>query len=296
MLLASTVVLRTSRLDPAYAARLSRQVGQVDGLRSPGERLLHLVTFEHRHLWADLLWLNIVQSLGRCAVEIRAGRRCRLGPADYDRVQRWAHITTDLDPKYFVAYYASAVHLTAWAKRVAGSDELLLKGRAALPGRWELPFMLGYNAYFVHGDAARAADYWLEAATLPGAPRYLPSLATRAQYQAGDDEGAIAVLEAMIPTLVGPAKTDAIIRLKMLRSEEILGLYDDACQAIRTERGVVPSADEIFQSGRVRAPPRDLLGDPIQIGPDCRARTRYIKVREDEALERIGSHAKKEAR
>jgi len=46
-----------------------------------------------------------------------------------------------------------AICLTIYGKRVDESDAVLLKGRKHLPARWELPFVLGFNAYFARSDA-----------------------------------------------------------------------------------------------------------------------------------------------
>lgn len=275
--LAATVLFRITVLDEL--ARQRREMPLLeDVLRSPGPDLLALAAMEHAPAWADVLWLQIVQDLGARYT------------ASYDRVERWANIAVDLDDRYFTVYYASAIHLLVYARRPEPVVVLLNKGRVALPDRWELPFLLGYNAYFLKGDPAEAADFWEAAAKLPGAARFIGPLAARARFQAGDEGGAIAMLESMLDYLEGPALDDARIRLKMLRSEPILQAYDQACQRFLAERGRRPAdGAELAAQGFVSEKPFDLLDAPITIDEHCRARTRYIFVREDEAKARIGS-------
>ena len=55
-------------------------------------------------------------------------------------------------------YYASAIHLLVYGKRSDAVDRLLAKGAKELPTRWEIPFLLGYNAYFLKGNALEAAE------------------------------------------------------------------------------------------------------------------------------------------
>jgi hypothetical protein len=280
-LLASASGLRLSYLDEAQLRReLDERVG--DALISPGPAVLQAASLQHSLAMSDLFWLGIVQTFARP----------ELGDVGFDRIERWAEIVTDLDPSFFVAYHASAIHLTVYGARADASDRLLLKGREHLPTAWQLPFLLGYNAYFLHGDALEASEHWATSASLPDVPRFVPSLAARARFQAGDPLAAEQLLVDMLEWLPdGPHRDDAVIRLKMLRSEPILTLYDQACARWRLEQnGSVPSAEELFEKGLVKAPPRDLLDAKIVLDENCRARTEVIRVREDEASKRIGQH------
>ncbi len=276
-------VLRVKLVDPQAKVRYSRLDLDEDFLASPGKTTLNVVCLEHQHAWADILWLGIVQHLGTKKGD---GKK-----SDWDRLQRWADLATDLDPRYFVVYQSCSVHLSTFAGRTEASDQLLFKGRTELPRRWELPFYLGYNAYFLHADAEAASNFWFEAANLPGAPRFVASLAGRARFQSGDEEGAILILQMMLDSLPpGPRRRDVDARLRMLKSERILKAYDEACVAFREARGVQPKdGKELHQAQFVQIPPYDLLGQAITLDEGCRARTAFIKVREDEARERVGS-------
>jgi hypothetical protein len=286
-----TIFLRTAVVDPQAAARRALRI-PAQALASPGPRILKLVSFEYAHAIADLIWLGIVQDLGH--------RPDERDEATWDRVYRSADIATDLDERYFTVYYTTAVQLTAWARRADKSDAMLQKGVSHLPDRWEFPFLIGYNAYFLHGDPTAAADVWESAIALPNSPRFIPSLAARARFQAGDEAGAIMGLETMLQYLDGPLRDDAIIRLKILRSEAILRLYDEACKLFQAEHGRVPKdGRELFEARLVKGNPEpfSLLGEPILIDENCRARTaEFNRVREDEAAkERIGSQAQSKA-
>ncbi|MCK6552764.1 hypothetical protein L6R52_43475 [Myxococcota bacterium] len=254
----ATVVVRVAVVDELAQARRQARHGD-DVLRSPGPELLALASLEHEPAWADVLWLQIVQDLGARSA------------ASYDRVERWANIAVDLDPRYFNVYYASSVHLLVYARRIEAVDALLEKGVRNLPNQWELPFLLGYNAYFMKGNAEEAAVRWEAAAKLPNAARFVASLAARARAQAGDEQGAIAMLRSMMEYLSGPALDDAKIRLKILESEATLRAYDDACQRFLAARGRRPAdGAELFREGFATEPPVDRLNAPITIDP-CRA-------------------------
>lgn len=280
VLFAGATAHRITFVDRDAELRRERRVDD-EVLASPGPAVLAIAGLEHRIAWSDVLWLQIVQELGKPLEGTEAS---------YDRVERWANIAVDLDPKYFIVYYASAIHLIVYGERAQAADQLLQKARVIMPDRWELPFLLGYTAYFVHGEAAKAAELWEAAALLPDPPRFVPSLAARARYQAGDESGAIAMLESMLESLEGPHRDDVIIRLKILKSEPILAAYDRACERYRDERGSIPSdAARLQAEGYVEHGPFDLLDSKITLDENCRAHTAQIRVREDEAKKRIGS-------
>lgn len=280
--LALSAGLRAWLLDPAFDARRVHAVDQ-DSLKSPGPSLLRLVTLEHRLGAADITWMAIVQEIGRAR---------QLPDAVWDRVERWSSIATDLDPRYFTVYHSVAVNLSVWARRAEASDRVSLRGVAALPDRWELRLVLGFNAYFMRGDAALGSDYIAEASRLPGAPPYLASLAGRMRYQSGDEFGAIRLLESMIEALDGRAREEAETRLAILRTEPVLQAYDAACKQYRAQVGQVPTVSQLRESGLVNAPDSDALGNKIELDADCIARTSLIGTREFEAMKRVGSFAR----
>jgi hypothetical protein len=93
----------------------------------------------------------------------------------------------------------------------------------------------------------------------------------------------------MLPSLDGPQKEDAEIRLKILRSEPVLREYDEACKKFLGERGRRPeNGEELFREKYTSSPPFDMLDKPITLDETCRARTEIIFVRDDEAKSRVG--------
>ena len=277
--------MRLMLLDQQHADRQTRQIDE-DVLSSPGPAVLNIVALEHPHGWSDLVWLTLVQELGRGDQTTRAA---------WDRVWRWADIATDLDAKYFSVYYASAVQLSAYGRLTKESDYIAEKGYRHLNDKFALPMLVGYNAYFLRGDAERASDFFLEASRVKGAPNFLAALAGRVRFHAGDERGAIALLEIFVEQTVGPQREDALFRLKSLRSEQRLDLFDVACQQFVERTGAHPTTGEqLVQAGLLDAPPFDEHESPITFdGQSCEALTKKIKIRERTARDRMGSHLKK---
>lgn len=274
----SANLLRFDRVDVDYEA-YQQKPRPSDRIKTPGPDLLALVTFNYGIGVSDLTWLQTVQTIGEGTDNENT---------NWSRIEDLAQITTDLDPRYLIAYDSSAVVLSAHGGRVDASDALLLKGRASLPDEYRFPCMLGYNAFFMRDDAVAGSQWYGECASKPDAPRYAASLAGRMLTAAGDRAGAMAFLEELIPQLTGDVRADAEWRLKMLASEAVFEVYDEACMTYRLRQGSVPSAAELHQAGLVEPSPFDLFGEPITFDKDCRAATSAMPNRSSK-LKRGGS-------
>jgi hypothetical protein len=279
--------LRKRLVDPQALARTSVIIPP-DVLKSPGPDILSIVSLEHRHLWSDMLWLQLVQVLGLPEFN---------EPGIWNRIYRWADIATDLDPLYITIYRSVSVHLSVFGKKIDDSDAIAEKGWAEMPTQWALPLMIGYNAYFMKGEAARGSKYVYHAARIPGSPTFLPALAGRMRFHSGDESGAIAVLEMMIKSLEGRAKEDAEYRLKAMKSETRLRLFDAACEQFLTDTGTTAkTGEQLVHAGYLNALPFDLFGSSvIFINTDpCLATTEKIKVREAQAHKRAKDYRKQQ--
>ena len=130
--------------------------------------------------------------------------------------------------------------LTNLADRVDLSNRLLDKGFTANPTVWSIPF-LGYNHYFILGDAAKAADYIAAAARLPGGPSYLPGLATRMYAEASNPDTALQFLEALWQqTHDAEMRDDLEKRAKEVMIERDIRALESAIQQYRSQQGQFP--------------------------------------------------------
>lgn len=274
---AVAAVLRTTLIDPQFEARQGARIAS-DFLASPGPEWLDAATFEHRLGASDLMWLAVVQELAEAT---------RATAADWDRVIRWTNLATDLDRLYFVVYHSVAICLTIYGKRVDESDAVLLKGRKHLPARWELPFVLGFNAYFARSDAVVGSQWMETAAKLPEAPAFVAALSGRMRFQAGDEDAAIQMLQTMAEQLDERGRANVEERIAMLRSEKRFRAYDAACQNFKVANGRLPrEPSELQVLGLVTEPPVDYFNEPILLDENCRATSRIVRVREEDAKNR----------
>src|SRR6185312_5007642 len=168
--------------------RANRSVAQIEELAQlPRGKYLKPMLLVYHNLGADVLWLRLLQVVGKK----------RNTAEEYEWIYHSLDVITTLDPQYDYAYYAGGVLLTNLANRVDLSNRLLEKGFKENPTVWNIPFLLGYNHYFILGDAAKAAEHIAAAARLEGGPAYLPGLATRMYAEANNPDTALQFLEAL---------------------------------------------------------------------------------------------------
>jgi len=261
--------------------------GRAQGFESPGPRTLSVLSLNHGTAAADLAWLKTIQYIGSGSEEDFA----RKAPI----IRSYAEVATDFDPRYFTVYWAVATVLTAYAESAEGSNALCRKGLRNLGPRWELFAIQAYNAFFLERDSYQASELYARAAQIPGAPRFLSSLAGRARTLASGPDAAIAMLQSLLPTLPpGPQREDALDRIRLAEREKLLMAWDEACQAFLEETGRLPSSPEVLvQRGLIEAPLEDSFGEPIElevyVGPgvrkgSCVARTAEVSRRDFEVV------------
>jgi hypothetical protein len=206
----------------------------------------------YHHLGADLLWLRLLQVWGK--------------KKNTDNEYAWIYhaldVITTLDPRYAYAYYVGGVALTNYANRPDLSNDLLERGHQNNPGEWNLPFLLGYNHYFALGDAAKGAEYIGRAARTPGAPDFLPGLATRMHAEAGNPDVALQFLEALWkenPDLVVREKLE--IRAKEVMIERDLRTLERAIKRYHQEHQAFPKIlFDLVSEGYLERVPQEPFG------------------------------------
>lgn len=249
VLLLAGVVYLQSKLDE----QVDRQALNIEELAQlPRGEYLKPAMLGYQHLGADMLWLRMLQVLGKK----------RNTADDYEWIYHAIDVITTLDPKYAYPYYVGGVVLTNLANRVDLSNRLLEKGHRENPGEWNLPFLLGYNHYFVLGDAAKGAEYIGRAARTSGAPTFLPGLATRMYAEAGNPDVALQFLEALWkenPDLVIREKLEA--RAKEVIIERDLRMLERAVDHYHKKFGNLPKTlADLVSAGYLDRIPEEPFG------------------------------------
>jgi tetratricopeptide (TPR) repeat protein len=240
--------------------RQDRTVVQIEGLAqlAKGEYLKPALLGYH-HLGADILWLRLIQVIGKK----------RNSADEYEWMYHALDVITTLDPQYAYAYYAGGIILGDLANRPDLSTRLLEKGVSANPDVWNIPFLLGYNYYFLLGDPAKGAEYIMQAARLPDGPSYLPGLATRMAAEAGNPDTALAFLEARLTDTQDPEMREVLAyRMKEVIIERDLLMLESAVEAYRTQHRALPATlTDLVVAGAFPSLPQEPFGGDYRLDP-----------------------------
>ena len=238
--------------------RQDRSVVQIEGLAQlPQGEYLKPALLGYHHLGADILWLRLIQVIGK-----------KRNTADeYEWMYHALDVLTTLDPQYAYAYYVGGVTLGDTANRPDLSNRLLEKGVNANPEAWNIPFLLGYNYYFLLGDPAKGAEYIMKAASLPDRPAYLPGLATRMAAEAGSPDTALAFLEARLRETQDPQTREYLAnRMKEVIIERDLHLLESAVEAYRTQHRALPATlTDLVAAGTLPSLPQEPFGGDYRL-------------------------------
>jgi tetratricopeptide (TPR) repeat protein len=240
--------------------RQDRMVVQIEGLAQlPKGEYLKPALLGYHHLGADFLWLRLIQVIGKK----------RNSADEYEWMYHALDVITTLDPQYAYAYYAGGVILGDLANRPDLSTRLLEKGVNANPEVWNIPFLLGYNYYFLLGDPDKGAEYIMKAARLPDGPSYLPGLATRMAAEAGNPDTALAFLEARLADTQDPEMREVLAsRMKEVIIERDLLILERAVEAYRTQYQTLPATiADLVAAGALPDLPQEPFGGDYRLDP-----------------------------
>jgi hypothetical protein len=232
----------------------------------PRASLLRIAGRAFVPLVADYYWLAAIQATGKANTE-----------AEYRDIADYALLITDLDPDFAYVYQFAGVvvpfnHGREMWTNTRESTALLEKGVARFPGSVFLRTLLAYNYSVFQKEYVRAAHLLEETARLPGAPAYLPLLATRLYTQAGDFEAASAFADQFAANATDPETRAAFEhRTKEIALERILQAMDREVTAFRERNGRLPkNLNELVSSGELTAVPPDPLEGELYLGTDGR--------------------------
>lgn len=251
-----TVVLLQDRLDQVQ----DRTTSQIQDLANlPKGEYLKPALLGYHHLGADLLWLSLLQVAGKK----------RNSEDEYEWMYHALDVITTLDPQYAYAYYVGGNILGDLANRPDLGTRLLEKGADANPEVWYIPFLLGYNHYFLLGDPVKGAEYIMRAASLPDRPAYLPGLATRMAAEAGNPETALAFLEARLLETQDPETRESLAnRVKEVIIERDLRILEQAVDIYWTQHHSFPvRLTDLVLAGALPMLPEEPFGGDYRLDP-----------------------------
>jgi hypothetical protein len=177
---------------------------------------------------SDYYWLRAVQIVGGAS-----------RPEDHATLLgRLIDVATTLDPWVGHPYRFAAVWLVDSQESVRHANRLLRRGIEHHPEDWRQPFYLGFNHYYYLGENEQAADAIEHAASLEGAPRYLPRLVARLRAgSAGLETSAAFLSELVRDTPDGFARAEYEKALDEIETERRARVLDAARARYRERHG-----------------------------------------------------------
>jgi hypothetical protein len=177
-----------------HASRSADRMGQ-ELMYFPSGQLLRPAAVGHPLTLADLLWLRAIQYYGEH----------RLSDNRFPFAGHIFETITTLDPHFAEAYIFGGLVLAGEGRELERGIDLLLRGMAWNPRRWDLAFETGFVYYIAAKDDAQAARFFKLARQLPGAPEIVTRFAAHVESRAGDDDAALALWEELLRTTTHPA-------------------------------------------------------------------------------------------
>ena len=229
--------------------------------------VVKLISLEFRTLVADFLFARASQYFGG-KIENHEGATV----SDMGWLFRNLTVITELDPYFEDPYYFGNALLTWNVGMYREANDLLKKGTEARTWDWMLPFFLGFNRFYYLRDPEGGAAAILEAARRPGAPDFLPTLASRLYKQAGRTETAIAFLITF-------AELEPDVRIKKkyeIRIEALKKMLtiEKAVKHYRHRHGTVPKTlNALVETGLLREIPKDPYGGKFYLDKDGTVKT-----------------------
>jgi hypothetical protein len=241
----------------------------------PRPEALRWLFASHRHLLTDLYWLRTTYQAGMARTE-----------QEYRDVASYVGLVTDLDPKFRYPYVFGTVIVPfnrgreQWMN-TAESTHIAEKGLREFPDDVDLGMLLAYNLSYFHHDYRRAADLLAKTARLPGAPGYLPALATRLYAMTDSFDAALALADLFGGETSDPDTREFFERRKKeILLERTLRDIDEASARYREALGHSPTTlVELQASGYLASFPIDPLGGTIFIDAKGRAHSSSTSAR-----------------
>ena len=211
-------------------------------------------SLEFSGIVSDFLFLKLSTSLGTKFMQNES-----LEEKHAEFIYDFINILTDLDPWFWDAYLLADTILTWDFKRIDLANNLLFKAREHRTDDFQVPYHIGFNYFYFLKDNANGAGYLMEAARLPGAPSYLPALATRLSMYQNQYGPAIMFLNNIIKSTQNPKlRKQFEIRLETLM---IMDSLEKKVHEFEKKFGIFPGRlSDLVDEGLIESIPDDPYG------------------------------------
>ena len=260
--LAAAVALQVGR-DRVYSRDIADPAEPLLYLRSPEAAARLALGFDA--LAADVYWIRAIQHYG--------GQRLSAPgkPRDYQLLYPFLNLTTSLDPYFNVAYRFGAIFLS---ERYPGGPgrpdqavQLLKKGLAAQPHKWQYFYDIGFVHYWSLRDPAGAAAWFERAAQQPEAPIWLKPLAATMLARGSDRASSRYLWQQMLGSDQEWLRRSAERALLQLQALDDVDALQRIVAGVPRPPGAPYSWLAVVRAGRLRGYPADPTGTAYELDP-----------------------------
>jgi len=237
--------------------------------RAPGEETLYFVngkTIKKMSLGldglvADIYWIRTIQYFGGKILDAgkRGDKEVRM-----DLLPQYLNIIVGIDPHHIPAYRFGAIFLADQDPNVA--IDLLQRGIASNPHSWRLYQDLGY-IYWHMGDFEDAKKVYDAGSQEPDAQWWMKDLAALMTIKGGSRETARRIYTAYLSSDDINIRSQAVFRLKVLKSFDELDLINALLTKYKSETGRCPSSLKVL-AGVLESQGVPLNEELIPLDPD----------------------------
>lgn len=216
-------------------------------------------------LVADVYWIRAVVYFG--------GERRSQRVKSYDQLFPLLDLVTSLDPHFRVAYRFGAIFLAepppGGPGRADQAIQLLQKGLAQDPRRWEYAQDIGFVNYWWVRDYAKAAEWFKRGADIPGAAEWLGPLAAVTLAEGGSRASSRRLwTELRDHTDMDWIRSSANHRLQQLDAMDAIDELNRSSQRFIARHGRPPANwRELAVDQRWRVLPADPTGTSYVLDP-----------------------------
>jgi tetratricopeptide (TPR) repeat protein len=216
-------------------------------------------------LAADIYWIRAVQYFGRKLID--SGQPLSAAASSNIRMDLLApllNIIVELDPHHISAYRFGAIFLPE--RDLAAAIDLLEKGIRENPNEWRLYQDIAYINWQA-GDYEKAAEWYERGSRIPEARWWMRDLAGLMRIKGGSRETARAIYERYLESDDQQIRSQAIERLKQLRSLDELDAINALLARYREQAGYCAASLREL-APRLRAMGIKLNTDLIPVDPN----------------------------
>lgn len=231
----------------------------------PETKYVKLITLGFNNFASDILWFNTLNYFGK---RYQAGR-------DYKWLANNCNLVTTLNPNAFDAIEFCASLLSWSAKEPETSNKILASAIKNHPQVWRFRYLRGFNYWYFLENREKAREDLLAASTLPDAPPFLASLASRLLASDQDPEVAVSFLQNVIRNTKDQTAKEALteklklafvsLDIKMLA--KLLDLYQ------QRNGSKADSLQALVDGGYIKAIPKDPFGGSYFIDESGQVKT-----------------------